>query len=73
VRCARPIWRGVEGVTFNWTGAKYSGRILRIIECKAANAKEVIGPEVKGDRTRAKNGVVMTRGETVLISADTYQ
>lgn len=69
MRCARPIWSGVEGVTSSWTGARYSGSILRTIECNAARAKEVIGPEVRGDLTRAKNGVVMINGEIDSISA----
>lgn len=40
----------------------------RIREWRDVSAREVIGPEVKGDRMRARNGVAKARGEICVIS-----
>jgi hypothetical protein len=43
--------------------------MLSTIEFRAARDREVMGPEVKGDRTNAKNGFVNKSGLMVVMSA----
>lgn len=50
-------------------GAKYSGSIDRVNECSELNASEVMGPEVNGDRMRARKGETMLSGGREVISS----
>ena len=49
-------------------GVKYSGKMEMTSELSEVRAREVIGPEVKGDRMRDRKGSTMARGASVVRS-----
>ena len=52
--------------------SKYSGSNESVIECSAERASDVIGPEVNGDRTSARNGAIRVNGESAVMSSNQY-
>jgi hypothetical protein len=68
VMFARPTCRGVEGATWRGGVVRCRGKMLRMMAWREVSDKDVMGPEVRGDRISARNGETASSGEICVMS-----